>query len=100
MKLTLDGFTVRYCCAHILQMACVSVQDEFEALGFVLLDVFYGMDHSPLNPPKEVQESKRPALAVVHHKQNIVQRARQGEFGSFFKQYFHLLDLPPLKTIP
>jgi hypothetical protein len=50
-----------------------SACDEFESLGFVLLDVFFGLVKSPLG-----REDKR----------QILKNAHKGDYGCFFQEYF------------
>lgn len=75
--------TERYDSINKMDDKNLNVYDDFESLGFLLLDSFYGIDHSPLGSFKSnVTKSK---------KKNLIKKLRNDGEDDFFSEYFKII---------
>eukprot|EP01125_Pyxidicula_operculata_P016239 TRINITY_DN5560_c2_g1_i1.p1 TRINITY_DN5560_c2_g1~~TRINITY_DN5560_c2_g1_i1.p1 ORF type:complete len:224 (-),score=53.22 TRINITY_DN5560_c2_g1_i1:80-751(-) len=74
-------FTTKYSSINALKHTSVTYKDDFESLGYVLLEAYYGNEHSPnrLNPTTEVKEE-------------VYQNALNSTYGEFFHDYFTIVE--------
>ena len=70
--------TIRYCSINALNEKPVNEKDDFESLGFVLLEAYYGVHNSPLDKQTD--------------KIQLIQECCDGKHGQFFQDYFQLID--------
>jgi len=76
-------FTDRYASVKAMEFENISIYDEFESLGFLLLDAHYGPYDSPLgiNP-------------TIESKTELLTKLRNGNRKDFFTKYFNtILDI-------
>lgn len=73
-------YTERYSSINGLKYQNISICDDFESLGFLLLDVYYGGYNSPLGLNPSI-ESKEKLLEYYKNKNNI----------DFFSMYFTII---------
>lgn len=75
--------TIRYCSGNAVAGRLVNEKDDFESLGFVLVETFCGLNQSPLN-------EHNPQTPTS--KQQLILNARAGKYGLFLKHYFFVVE--------
>ena len=71
------NMTPRYASRNTLESKIHSIEDDFEAFGFLLLEIHYGYKKTPI-----------PKKTSVNDKYKLINDSINGDYGIFFKTYF------------